>query len=462
MSGSTGEIAYGRNSHFMSANVSDFCLNPGADPALTANPLGLAGLEFVEFAAPHPEKLGAMFESLGFVAVAQHISKRVTLYRQGDMRFLINGEPDSFAERYAQEYGVSICALGLRVSSAKQAFKKALALGAWPFEGERVGPAELKLPAIQGIGDSHVYFVDRWPGRVASPPSTGIATPAPAVAPSNAPSALATSIYEVDFRPLNAEGAALTGTVVPESTVSSADSLSVSPAAFLAPTDRPPLPRVGLHNVDHFTQTVGEGRMQEWLDFYRELFNFREIHDLHPEWRVARSARVAVSPCGAIRIPLYEEGTHRTQLMHRFLPDHPGEGVQHIALASDNIFATVDALSVRGVELIEWPEAYYEQIDLRIPGHGLDVEALRRRNILVDGVIDSDGTPHLFLQAFVRHAPGEMFFEIVERRGHAGFGEGSLEALLRSCDAAPASAQGNGQRDDAIASGANRNAQHPS
>jgi 4-hydroxyphenylpyruvate dioxygenase len=419
----------------MSANVSDFSLNPGADPALTANPLGLAGLEFVEFAAPHPEKLGAMFESLGFVAVAQHVSKQVTLYRQGEMRFLINGEPDSFAERYAQEYGVSICALGLRVSSAKQAFKKALALGAWPFEGERVGPAELKLPAIQGIGDSHVYFVDRWPGRVAAPPNSGITTPAPAAAPTSTPTSAAspggssittptpvppaTSIYEVDFRPLNAEGAALTGT--------SAPALAADLDATL------PLPRVGLHNVDHFTQTVGEGRMQEWLDFYRDLFNFREIHDLHPDWQIARSARVAVSPCGAIRIPLYEEGTHRTQVMHRFLPDHPGEGVQHIALASDNIFATVDALRARGIDLIEWPEAYYRQIDLRLPGHGLDVDALRRRNILVDGVIEPDGTPRLFLQAFIRHAPGEMFFEIVERRGHAGFGEGSLDALLRSC-----------------------------
>lgn len=453
--------------------MSDFCVNPGADPALTANPLGLAGLEFVEFAAPNPEKLGAMFESLGFVAVAQHVSKQVTLYRQGEMRFLINGEPDSFAERYAQEYGVSICALGLRVSSAKQAFKKALALGAWPFEGERVGPAELKLPAIQGIGDSHVYFVDRWPGRVAAPPSSGIATPAPASAPASAPSSAtaatlpfsgtssatnvasaankgaatasaatagatsatattpgattagATTIYEVDFRPLNAEGAALTGSTVPAVPFDAESAL--------------PLPRVGLHNVDHFTQTVGEGRMQEWLDFYRDLFNFREIHDLHPDWQVARSARVAVSPCGAIRIPLYEEGTHRTQVMHRFLPDHPGEGVQHIALASDNIFATVDALRARGVDLIEWPAAYYQQIDLRIPGHGLDVDALRRRSILVDGVIEPDGKARLFLQAFVRHAPGEMFFEIVERRGHAGFGEGSLDALLRSSGDADAS-----------------------
>lgn len=401
----------------MSANLSDSPMVSAStslpDAPVAANPLGLAGLEFVEFAAPQPAALGEMFERLGFVPLAHHISKAVTMYGQGEIRFLVNGEPDSFAERYAQEYGLSICAIGLRVHSAKQAFKRALALGAWPFEGERVGPTELKLPAIQGIGDSHLYFVDRWPGKpVDTRTSPQSATPSTASSTATEPStatATATaqravqSIYEVDFSPIDAAS---------------------------TPSD---VANIGLRRVDHFTQTVGAGRMQEWLDFYRELFNFREIQEIHPEWPVSNGSRVVVSPCGAIRIPLYEEGSQRTQAMHQFLPDHPGEGVQHIALASDDIFASVDALVARGVEFIEWPASYYEQIDDRLPGHGLDVDALRQRHILVDGSPGRDGgVPPLFLQAFIRHRPGEIFFEIVERRGHSGFGEGNLDAFIRS------------------------------
>ena len=146
------------NSHPLSSDTP-----PVADPA--ANPLGMAGLEFVEFAAPVPEALAQRFEQLGFKAIARHVSKNVTLYRQGQMHFLINAEPDSFAARYAEEYGMGVCAIGLRVASARRAFERAIELGAWAFEGEKVGVGELKIPAIQGIGDSHLYFVDRWRGR---------------------------------------------------------------------------------------------------------------------------------------------------------------------------------------------------------------------------------------------------------------------------------------------------------
>lgn len=379
---------------FIPSHASD-APSPGSVPARPPvdprNPLGMTGLEFVEFAAPDPQALGAMFERLGLVAVARHVSKAVTLYRLGDIRFLVNGEPDSFAQRYAGEYGVGICALGVRVQSAKQAFKHALTMGAWPFEGERTGPHELKLRAIQGIGDSHIYFIDRWPGR----PDDAFGTHTP-------------SLYEIDFAPLNgADLAAATG-----------------PAPATSPTH--------LTRVDHFTQTVGAGRMQEWLGFYAELLSFHELQDRHPDGLTPGAAKVVVSPCDSIRIPLYEEGKPPTETMHRFLPDHPGEGVQHIALASDDIVASVDALRARGMRFIEWPDAYYDQLDARLPGHGLDIAALRERQILVDGHVDDSGATRLFLQAFLRHAPGEIFFEIVERRGHPGFGEGNLAALQRA------------------------------
>lgn len=362
--------------------------SPAVDPA---NPLGLAGLEFVEFAAREPQALGHRLEQLGFKAIAQHISKAVKLYRQGEMNFLVNAEPDSFAARYAQEYGMGICALGMRVESASRAFKRAIDLGAWPFEGERRGASELKIPAIQGIGDSHIYFVDRWRGRGGLRGGVGDI-----------------SIFDIDFRPIDIATAH--------------DDLSHA--------------GMGLRRVDHMAQTVGAGRMQEWLDFYRDLLHFGEIHDVDPDGHVAPDARVMVSPCGEVRIPLYEEGTARTEQMHAYLPDHPGEGVQHIALATDDILACVDALLANGVELIEPPAAYYDGIDARLPRHGVDVEALRARHLLIDGEIGADGVPRLFFQTFVKHRPGEIFFEIVQRVGHHGFGEGNLAALASARSAA--------------------------
>jgi 4-hydroxyphenylpyruvate dioxygenase len=153
---------------------------------------------------------------------------------------------------------------------------------------------------------------------------------------------------------------------------------------------------------------------------------------LHANWHVSAESRVMVSPCGAIRVPLYEEGTSRTSLMHEYLPDHPGEGVQHIALATADIFGCVEQLMANGIELVEPPPRYYDQIDARLPGHGLDLERLKRGRILVDGEIGVDGVPLLFFQTFVRRRAGEIFFEIVQRQGHHGFGEGNLSALAQA------------------------------
>lgn len=366
-----------------------------SDPAFAGppgdNPLGMAGLEFVEFASREPDALARRFEQLGFKAIARHVSKAVTLYRQGPMNFLVNAQPDSFAARYADEYGTGVCAIGIRVDDAQRAFERAIELGAWAFEGERIGVGELTIPAIQGIGASHIHFVDRWRGRGGLRGGVGDI-----------------SIFDVDFRPIDV-------------------------ATAQADLD---YFGAGLRRVDHLTQTVGRGRMQEWLDFYRDLLHFREIHELNANWHVSEEARVMVSPCGDVRIPVYEEGTSRTELMHEYLPDHPGEGVQHIALATDDILACADALAANGVEFVEPPARYYDEIEARLPGCRIDVDALRARRILVDGEIGDDGVPRLFLQTFVKRRPGEIFFEIVERRGHHGFGEGNLRALAHARDAA--------------------------
>jgi len=364
--------------------------SPSQLPPQADNPLGMAGLEFVEFAAPTPADLGRRFEQFGFKPIARHVSKAVTLYRQGEMNFLLNAEPDSFAARYAQEYGMGVCAIGVRVDNAQRAFEHAISLGAWAFEGERVGPAELNIPAIQGIGDSHLYFVDRWRGRGGQRGGVGDI-----------------SIFDIDFRPID---------------------------VATAHTDLDH-GGTGLTRVDHLTQTVGAGRIAEWLDFYRDLLHFREIHEINANWHVSEESRVMVSPDGELRIPVYEEGTRRTQLLHDYLPEHPGEGVQHIALATDDILASVDALKANGVEFVEPPPAYYGTVDARLPGHGVDLDALRRRHVLIDGEIGEDGVPRLFFQTFVKRHPGEIFFEVVQRSGHYGFGEGNLDVLARAREA---------------------------
>jgi 4-hydroxyphenylpyruvate dioxygenase len=364
----------------------EFSVSPAACTT-QANPLGLAGLEFVEFASPSPLALGRRFEQLGFKAIARHVSKAVTLYRQGAMNFLVNAEPDSFAARYAQEYGMGICALGMRVENAQRAFDRAIEMGAWPFEGERVGAGELTIPAIQGIGDSHIYFVDRWRGRGGLCGGVGDI-----------------SIFDIDFRPVDIATAH--------------DDLQHAGS--------------GLMSVDHMAQMVGAGRMQEWLDFYRDLLHFRELHELDPASPVPADSRVMVSPCRQLQIPLYEEGTARTNQLHAYLPDHPGEGVQHIALATRDICACVDALAANGIEFVAPPDAYYDTVDARLPGHGLDLAALRARRVLIDGDIGADGAPRLFLQTFIKRAPGEIFFEIVQRSGHPGFGEGNLSVLAHA------------------------------
>ena len=126
--------------------------------------MGTAGFEFIEYAAPDPAALRKVFELLGFKAIAKHRHKDVTLYRQGGVNFLINAEPDSFAQRFARLHGPSICAIGFRVQDAAKAYKRALELGAWGFDSHS-GPMELNIPAIKGIGDSLIYLVDRWAGK---------------------------------------------------------------------------------------------------------------------------------------------------------------------------------------------------------------------------------------------------------------------------------------------------------
>ena len=345
------------------------------------NPMGTAGFEFIEYAAPDPAAMGKLFERMGFTAIARHRHKNVTLYRQGEINFLINAEVDSFAQRFARLHGPSICAIAFRVQNAAEAYRRALELGAWGVDTAS-GPMELNIPAIKGIGDSLIYLVDRWRGKNgAQEGDIGNI-----------------SIYDVDFEPI--------------------------PGAPSNPAG------VGLRHIDHLTHNVHRGRMKEWADFYERFFNFREVRYFDIEGKVTGvKSKAMTSPCGRIRIPINEEGTEKAGQIQEYLDMYHGEGIQHIALASDDLYASVDALRANGVKLLDTIDTYYELIDKRIPGHGESVDALRKRKILIDGAPGD-----LLLQIFSENQLGPIFYEFIQRKGNEGFGEGNFKALFESIE----------------------------
>jgi 4-hydroxyphenylpyruvate dioxygenase len=352
-------------------------MNTEKNPSNTwENPMHTDGFEFVEYCAPEPQKLVELFLSLGFVAVAKHRSKKVTLYRQGDINFLVNAEPNSFGRAFSMVHGPSICAFAIRVGNAEKAFERARQLGAEPWFGP-VGDGELKIPAIKGIGGSLIYFVDTRTGK---------------------------TIYDVDFVRIDAD----------ESNTSEG---------------------VGLWNIDHLTHNVHRGRMDHWAGFYERLFNFREIRYFDIEGKLTGlRSRAMTSPCGKIRIPINESADDKSQI-EEFLHDYSGEGVQHIALSSKDIYRSVEILRQSGTRFLDTPESYYDLLDERLPGHGEDLERMRTNRVLMDGTAAESGKAGQFLlQIFTETVIGPIFFELIQRKGDEGFGEGNFKALFDSIE----------------------------
>ena len=333
------------------------------------NPMGTDGFEFVEYTAPDPEQLRALFARMGFPVSARHRSKNVTLHRQGDINFVINAEPEGFGQQFARAHGPSACAMAFRVRDAAAAFRRAVELGAKPVE-TTVGPMELRIPAIEGIGGSLIYLVDRYGDR---------------------------TIYDVDFLPV---------------------------------ADPHPVRAAGLTLIDHLTHNVGRGHMNKWAGFYERLFNFREIRYFDIEGKkTGLFSKAMTSPCGKIRIPINESQDDKSQI-EEYIREYHGEGIQHIALFTDDIYSTVDALRSNGVEFQDTPETYYEGVAARVEGHRESLARMQERRILIDGSA-KDG---ILLQIFTRNVIGPIFFEIIQRKGNEGFGEGNFRALFESIE----------------------------
>ncbi|MEZ5938529.1 MAG: 4-hydroxyphenylpyruvate dioxygenase [Hyphomonadaceae bacterium] len=342
------------------------------------NPAGLDGFEFIEFSAPEKGVLEPVFETMGFSKVARHRSKDVELWRQGGINLITNYEPRSAAWFFSREHGPSACGMGFRVRDARKAYRHLLEQGAEPVQAQ-TGPMELHIPGIRGIGNSIIYLIDRY--------GDGL------------------DIYDIDFE-------------------------------YLPGVERRPV-GAGFQFIDHLTHNVYGGRMKYWADFYEKLFNFQEIRyfDIKGEY-TGLTSKALTAPDGKIRIPLNEEGKSGGGQIEEFLRAFNGEGIQHIALICDDLYACWDSLKQKGVPFMTAPPAtYYEMLDERLPGHNEDVGALKARGILLDGTTEG-GEPRLLLQIFAQAQVGPVFFEFIQRKGDYkdGFGEGNFKALFESME----------------------------
>jgi 4-hydroxyphenylpyruvate dioxygenase len=338
------------------------------------NPAGTDGFEFVEFAHPEPEKLRELFARMGYALVARHKTRAIELWQQGDITYVLNDEPGSHARRFVDEHGPCAPSMGWRVVDAHHAHDHAVKLGATSYDG---ADKALDWPAIVGIGGSLIYFTDNY-GAGANP-------------------------YAAEFD-------------------------------FIA---APKPAGVGFHYLDHLTHNVHRGNMDKWFGFYGNLFNFRQIRFFDIEGKFSGLfSRALTSPCGRIRIPINEDRGETGQIVE-YLKRYNGEGIQHIAVGTDDIYAATDEIAERGLKFMPKPPmAYYDLSFGRVKGHAEPVDRMAQHGILIDGegVVDG-GETRILLQIFSKTVIGPIFFEFIQRKGDDGFGEGNFRALFESIEA---------------------------
>lgn len=329
------------------------------------NPIGLDGFEFIEFTGPNPQMFRDLFKKFGFTLIAKHKSKDIELFRQNGINFLLNNDRQSFAREFSDQHGPSICSTGFRVRNAEKAFQSAVSRGARPYPGTARACVLENTPAVYGIGDSIIYFIEAYGGK-------GTA-------------------YDSEFNYTSDK----------------------SPRGY------------NLEVIDHLTNNVPRGEMQKWCDFYEKIFNFKErrYFDIRGQ-ATGLISKVMRSPCGKIMIPINEPTGEKSQIQE-YLDEYKGSGIQHVALLTPNILATMGDLRRNQIEFLDTPEAYFNYLKERLPNVTEDIAKLRDLKILADG--DAEG---YLLQIFTKNIIGPIFFEIIQRKNHAGFGEGNFQALF--------------------------------
>ena len=323
------------------------------------------GVGFIEFSADDDDaaRLEELLAGLGFRRAGRHRSKAVTRWCQGDINLVVNREKEGFAHSFNIVHGSAVCALGLTVDDAAATFQRATLLLDPPFR-QAVGPGELDIPAVRGVGGSLVYFLD----------ST---------------SALG-RVWDIEFDDTGETGHG-----------------------------------AGLTTVDHISQSMQYEEMLTWLLFYTSLLDLRKIppQEVADPGGLVRS-QVVESPDGALRIVLNASQSQRTQ-SSRFLTELFGSGVQHIALATDDLFATVKQLEKNGVRLLAIPENYYDDLEAKTDLPADQLAMLKAHNILYDREGNAE-----YLQVYTETYDQRFFFEIVQRRGYRGYGASNAPVRL--------------------------------
>ncbi len=336
------------------------------------NPAGTDGFEFVEFAHPDPQQLRDLFARMGFAHTANHKTRAIELWQQGDVTYLLNLDPNGHAAAFIGEHGPCAPSMGWRVVDADVAFRHAVAQGAVAYDGDG---KSLDVPAIYGIGGSLLYFIDQYHD---------------------------TSAYNAEFDWI----------------------------ADAHPSG------VGFYYLDHLTHNVHKGNMDKWFKFYSDLFNFREIRffDIQGKF-TGLFSRALTSPCGKIRIPINEDRGETGQIV-AYLKKYNGEGIQHIAVGTDDIYASTDAIADMGLKFMPGPnEAYYDMSYDRVTGHDEPKDRMMKHGILIDGEgVVGGGETRILLQIFSKTVIGPIFFEFIQRKGDDGFGEGNFKALFESIE----------------------------
>jgi len=334
------------------------------------NPIGTDGFEFLEFAAADIEPLMAQFSALGFTQVASHKDKNIRLFQQGDVRFLLNGETSGYSHQFTLDHGPCACAMAFRVKDAQHALNQLIALGAVAFNSHE-STLQLPVPAILGVGGSVIYLIDT---------------------------------YETERPYLN-------------------DFIFDKTATTTG---------FGITYLDHVTHNVYRGHLDSGAAFYEKLFNFREIRYFDIEGKLTGlKSRAMTSPCGKIRIPVNESSDDKSQI-EEYLREYKGEGIQHIAMGTATIYDTVKKMRDHAIAFLSVPDSYYQAVNQRIEDHGESVEALKELRILMDGAPTKG--QGLLLQIFTQNMIGPIFFEIIQRKGNEGFGEGNFQALFEAME----------------------------
>ncbi len=332
----------------------------------TINPIQTNGFDFIEFATKSPNQLIDIFTKFGFVVTRRHRSQNILLLEQGEIKFVVNAESQTDGSAFETAHGSGICGISFRVKDSDFAIKEAVKRGA-----KAVTCSDYGLPAIEGIGGSKIYLIDRQTSQ---------------------------QFFDNIFEP----------------------------------TGQRPLTQMRATYIDHITHNVFKGNMEAWAKFYEHVFNFREIRyfDIKGKKTALRSKAI-ISPCGKIRIPLNESQDDFSQIAE-FLEQYNGEGIQHIALGCNDIYTVVSQIKDEGIVFQDTPDSYYDLLNQRLPDHQENLAALRKLKILIDGDELQDGGT--LLQIFTKEVIGPIFFEFIERKGNEGFGEGNFQALFESIE----------------------------